>query len=328
MHSALLPVVSYAADSNSPEEVYLLEDGLALWFAVLHMASGPSPQLFSLYTLLPPVLDNGYEHLEISMKILETYLLLGGNEFMAEHATSVAQLFGKVIGNVKDEGTMLVLRPMQTLLQLFPKEGPALLEPVLATIMGSLLSRLETDIINVAYISLFARIATSHPTFIPGFFERLSSNPQNISRQNLFAPFVEMWLDKIDNMGQARMRKMSTMGLCSLMPATEQILPFVQQIVVAGIGIIPDVDETRDAELSDFSSYFEDISESRSAAERQLQHIFKADIVTTIPLRPFLLQKIEESSKAHGAAFMSLVQSIDPIVLKFLDPPPPINKME
>ena len=52
---------------------YLLEDGLSLWLAVLHMSSSSSHDLLSIFTHIPPIIERSYEYLEICLNIIQTY---------------------------------------------------------------------------------------------------------------------------------------------------------------------------------------------------------------------------------------------------------------
>eukprot|EP00026_Physarum_polycephalum_P001064 Phypoly_transcript_01065.p1 GENE.Phypoly_transcript_01065~~Phypoly_transcript_01065.p1 ORF type:complete len:971 (+),score=137.37 Phypoly_transcript_01065:1-2913(+) len=274
-HTAILPVVNYSSHYNSADSVYLLEDGLLLWLAVLSHANASSPALLSLFPHLPEILDNTLEHLEVCMKILETYLLLGMTEFMHLHAASVADTFLKLIGNVSDEGTMFVLRALETLITLFPNESPPLLENVLRKILTLIFSNNETDVAITQYLSIFARIALQNVAFFLAFFDRVLQN----SGQNMLPAFLTKWMDKIDNMGQARMRKLSGLGFSSLLVATGpragDILQGLQMIVSAMIGLIPDTDASPE-DSYELGTFDNEASTSGSAAERQLHTVRSA----------------------------------------------------
>jgi len=299
----------------------LLEDGLSLWSAVVHLASSSSPALLSLFSRLPPILETTLEHLEVCMKILETYLLLGMSDFMSAYAASVADIFLKVLGNVNDDGTMFVLRALETLLLLFPLEAPPLLENVLYKITSLVLSDQETDVAVTHYLSIFARIALQNPSFFLSLFDRLTQSPSNTFGPSLFPTFLGKWLDKIDNMGQPRMRKLSGLGFSTLLastgPRSAEVLQGVPTIVSAMIGLIPDTTDSKD-DYSEFGYFDNEPSTSGSAAERQLHSLMKNDPVNTLSLRPYLIQKIEEGVKVHGPPFQALLNSVDPVILKGL----------
>lgn len=55
MH-CLLPVVAYSTDSEQPAHVYLLEDALALWQAMIESLSQANPQVLQLLNNMPQLL--------------------------------------------------------------------------------------------------------------------------------------------------------------------------------------------------------------------------------------------------------------------------------
>jgi hypothetical protein len=237
-------------------------------------------------------------------------------EFMNLHAASVADIFLKLIGNTSDEGTMFVLRVLETLITLFPTESPPLLENVLLKILHLILADTETDVAVTHYLSIFARIALQNVSFFLAFFDKLHN-----SGQNVLPSFLNKWMDKIDNMGQARMRKLSGLGFSSLLVATgpraTDILLGLQMIVSSMIGLIPDTDAPPE-ESYELGAFDNETSTSASAAERQLHAMVKNDPVTTLTLRAFLLQKISEGIKVHGPPFQASLNTIDPVILKGL----------
>lgn len=51
------------------------------------------------------------------MKIVSSYVLLGGAEFLQQHAAGVVKMFDLVIGNVKEKGMMCTLPVVDLLIQ-------------------------------------------------------------------------------------------------------------------------------------------------------------------------------------------------------------------
>ena len=57
--------------------------------------------------------------MQICTRILDRYILVGGSRFLSMYIQQVAALFEATIGNLKDEGTILTLKPLDTLIQLY-----------------------------------------------------------------------------------------------------------------------------------------------------------------------------------------------------------------
>ena len=60
----LLPVVAYSTNTEEPAHVYLLEDSLALWQAMIESLSQPNPQvlqsILQLLTNMPQLLGKSH----------------------------------------------------------------------------------------------------------------------------------------------------------------------------------------------------------------------------------------------------------------------------
>lgn len=132
LHEMIGPVLAYATDPDQREALSLLEDGLQLWLAVLRNAPAMTPELMTLFANVPKILSGGFEHLAACVRLLEAYVLLGGADFLSAHGASVVFALQTTVGNVREEGMLLVLRAVEMILVLFPTEAPALLEALLA----------------------------------------------------------------------------------------------------------------------------------------------------------------------------------------------------
>ncbi len=116
---------------------------------------------------------------------------------MAAYGNSAAEIFFNVVGTINDDGkhifmlfffsflifpclgTVFVLKALETLLTLYPREAPVLIEKVLNKILNLTLSDSESDVAITHYLSIFARIALQNMEF----FVSLLFNP---CRRNYF----------------------------------------------------------------------------------------------------------------------------------------------
>lgn len=56
MQPLVVRVVDLSCDVTQEGHVYLLEDGLELWLALLENASEPTPEIMDLFRNMPPLL--------------------------------------------------------------------------------------------------------------------------------------------------------------------------------------------------------------------------------------------------------------------------------
>lgn len=99
----ILPLIRDSVQPNSEALVYLLEEALDLWSAVIQQTPSayppPSEELLSLSSCLLPLLDLGSESLRQSLDILESYILISPNtillpSFLGPLLTSLSLLIG------------------------------------------------------------------------------------------------------------------------------------------------------------------------------------------------------------------------------------------
>ena len=55
--------------------------------------------------------------LQAAMSIIESYILLGGADFLRLHASGVVKIFDIVVGNVKERGMLCTLPVIDSLIQ-------------------------------------------------------------------------------------------------------------------------------------------------------------------------------------------------------------------
>jgi hypothetical protein len=87
-HSAFLPLIRDSVQPGSETMVYLLEDALDLWAAVLQQSPSanptPSAELLSLVQSLLPLLDTGAESLRQILELAESHILLSPMYIISE----------------------------------------------------------------------------------------------------------------------------------------------------------------------------------------------------------------------------------------------------
>lgn len=105
----LLPVVATATDLDNDAHVYLLEDGIDLWMAVMENAAKMSPQLLQLWARVPALLDRTSEHLQLCLQITKAYLLLGPVQFLEAHGRQLVATLDDTLTDIRPEGELQVL---------------------------------------------------------------------------------------------------------------------------------------------------------------------------------------------------------------------------
>jgi len=86
IHSMVLPIIQGALEPGSETQVYLLEDALELWSAILTVAYSPlAPQLLSLFPLVFHVLEMENESPTKALRIIESYMLSSPSHMLQDN---------------------------------------------------------------------------------------------------------------------------------------------------------------------------------------------------------------------------------------------------
>eukprot|EP00850_Spirogloea_muscicola_P009002 SM000049S16773 [mRNA] locus=s49:579453:591318:+ [translate_table: standard] len=323
----LFPILHHSTDITLPDELNLLEDGMQLWLVTLRNAPTMVPQILSLFSHLVPVMERNFDHLQVAMKITESYILLGGADFLHHHAASVVSILELVIGNVKEKGSLVTLPVVDVLILCFPAEAPPALETVLQKLLYiSVGGQPESDIVIAAAVAVLTRVLLQNPAYFvqllssPSTTELLKSQlaPQSTSSIPLLL-FLDSWLDKIDSMSQPAKRKLSALALCIILSFKDaEILDRLDQILGACMSMLSQSEGDKDGQHVSYDYWptglLEDESpESEFARRRQVS---AADPVHTLSLKPLLKEKLQECSSVHGESrFREAMSRLHPSLL-------------
>lgn len=191
----MIPLIRYSTDVKIPHTVYLLEDGLTLWESTINQTPQMSQELLDIFPHIPTIIELSLENTRIIMNIVDQYLVLGKGEFLKAYIQPLIHIFNLVVANAKDQAIVWTLKPMETLLILFPQQAPNALAPVLQKIFVLIItSGEEADLIIPHYINIFARILFQNPHFFESFISTLAQLEQ---KSDLLITFLEIWLQKV-----------------------------------------------------------------------------------------------------------------------------------
>uniref|UniRef100_A0A0E0LQ50 Importin N-terminal domain-containing protein n=1 Tax=Oryza punctata TaxID=4537 RepID=A0A0E0LQ50_ORYPU len=127
----LIPILQSGINVDSPDALNLLEDSVLLWETTLLNAPSIVSQLLDLFPYLVGIVNRSFDHLEVTINIIEDYIIFGGSEFLKRHGASLANILDTIVGNVNDKGLLTALPIIDLLIQLFPQEAPPLISSAL-----------------------------------------------------------------------------------------------------------------------------------------------------------------------------------------------------
>eukprot|EP00271_Cylindrocystis_brebissonii_P019770 TRINITY_DN6200_c0_g1_i2.p1 TRINITY_DN6200_c0_g1~~TRINITY_DN6200_c0_g1_i2.p1 ORF type:complete len:451 (-),score=102.92 TRINITY_DN6200_c0_g1_i2:173-1402(-) len=327
-YDLLFPILRYSTDITQPDELNMLEDGMQLWLTTLRHAPAMVPPLLHLFPNLIPIMERNFDHMMVAMKLLESYILIGGSEFLGHHGQSAVKLLDSVIGNVKEKGLMVALNVIDTLIQCFPQEAPPVLEQVLQKLLLIAVAGSESDLVRATCAALLARVLLQNAAAFGQLLTRpLPAAALTLQRspKPLLIIFLDVWLDKLDSLSSVAKRKLSALGLCMVVTLPEpQVLDRLEQIVSACTGVLHETEGTSEHSNGSAQGYDywaadagdDDSTEVSGSESLRRKHVFSIDPVNTLSVAHLLKQQLQSCAAVHGeAAVKAATEKVHPSVL-------------
>lgn len=113
--------LSYAT-SASDESAYLCQHGLTLWCALMQSSATLSPHMVEMFkTNLPRIFSADlvgadYTELRTTLSLIESYIIVGGLEFVASMGDTIAALLHLTVGQVRPRAAPHAVRPIEVVL--------------------------------------------------------------------------------------------------------------------------------------------------------------------------------------------------------------------
>eukprot|EP01125_Pyxidicula_operculata_P012132 TRINITY_DN3983_c0_g1_i1.p1 TRINITY_DN3983_c0_g1~~TRINITY_DN3983_c0_g1_i1.p1 ORF type:complete len:984 (-),score=203.37 TRINITY_DN3983_c0_g1_i1:107-3019(-) len=318
----LISVIMYCVNIDDPISSLYITDGLSLWLAVVHEASSITEGLLTLYPYLLKILSKTYDHIIVSMKIVESYILLGGNLFVEKYLSDTLQMLYKILSDIRDKGMIVSIKPIETLLLLYPQQIPPLITDILQTLLQLLFAPSEPVRIKVNIIGVFSRLLLQNSNEFFSFFQKMTA--LNTTGNNLFLTYLPTVLELIDNMAEPSRRKASVLSLLILLGIPEVIndavlgqhIPTIVDAAVSVIydeegGTAPDLDVQPDiSDEDDDELYVTPTRMTPTKNSQEWRQLYNKDPVNFVPTRTFLLEKLNTLKSINAGLFVQLVQTV------------------
>ncbi|GAQ92680.1 Nuclear transport receptor KAP120 (importin beta superfamily) [Klebsormidium nitens] len=329
-HPVVLPILRYSTDVTQPDEVNMLEDGMLLWQTVLRHTPAVTLDLVNLFPHLEAVMEKSFDHLPAAMSILESYILLGGAQFLQLHAQRVAHIFELVVGNIKEKGYAAALPAVDLLIQCFPMESPAVIEPTLQKLLAIVLGTMkESELVKAAAAAVLARVLLQNTAFFLDFLPRAATAIPALT-QSAKAPlfvYVDCLLEKFDSMTTAPRRKLCALALCAVLPLKENaVLERLEQIVSASTGVFHETDGDTEAVPyeSDYGAVCGTANGSLGASQEgehvRRRQVYETDPTNILNVGLVVLKQLAACKSVHGeSTFNSAMARMHPQILAQLN---------
>jgi len=258
--------------------VYLIEDGLELWLSLIRASPTYSIEIRDLFPLLITfVLSRSFDHLRVSLLIIESYALLGTIVFLTEFIQIVGSCFQSIVGNVRDRGHLALCECLDTIIQLISVNNKnhehdyiLVLHPIFVNFMTIVKNERETDVLRASIMSILCRIACNFPSVFDSLL--VSSDSHDISKA------LELMIDLCDAMYLTSRRKLAVLAMCSSVIRYQNVDVVIEKnlisILKVAVQVISEIDEEETSRASiekEFGSGNEKVIGSVSALEYEDQ---------------------------------------------------------
>ncbi|KAJ4842191.1 hypothetical protein Tsubulata_031465 [Turnera subulata] len=327
-YNMLLPILQHGIDINSPDELNLLEDSMLLWETTLSHAPAMVPQLLAFFPCLVDIMERSFDHLEVAVKIIEDYVILGGTEFLRMHATSIAKLLDMIVGNVNDRGLLSTLPVIDMLIQCFPIEVPPLISSTLQKIIAICLSGREDvdpskSAVKASSAAILARILVMNTDYLA----QLTAEPSLTSllqqagipvEENILLCLADIWLDKVDHVSSNRRKtfglalaKILLLRLPQVLDKLDQILSVCASVILGGSDDSTEENSSGDV-MSPGRSHCEGIVPSKELRRRQIKF---SDPINQLSLENSVKENLQTCATIHGDSFHATISRMHPAAM-------------
>ncbi|KAJ5084640.1 hypothetical protein NUU61_009219 [Penicillium alfredii] len=252
-HSLILPLIQSSVEPGSETIVYLLDEALDLWSAIMVQTPAPaSPEILSLLPSLFPILEQGTDSAPQALHIVESYILLAPQEVLSDrNRFQLLVSFEALLQSTTKQRIGVIPRLVETMIRgaeavdggsesTYHVISRSLLDSsFLCALLEGLYSAHEASqttgpnrkissvvgVVETDYFSVLARLALANPTI----FASAVAAATNSTEEHCLTWLLTEWFLHYDNIGSVNQKKLHALGLTQLLalqgPATNPSHP-------------------------------------------------------------------------------------------------------
>ncbi|KAK1149495.1 hypothetical protein N8T08_005044 [Aspergillus melleus] len=240
-HSLILPLIQNSVEPGSETIIYLLDEALELWSAILMQTPTPaSPEILALIPALFPILEAATDSAPQALQIAESYIFLAPQEILGDRIRlPLLASFEALLKSTTKQRLGIVPRLVELMVRgaeavdggsentynvitrslLDSSFLPALLEGLYSAHEASQTTgpnRKQSSVYGVVetdYFSVLARLALAHPKI----FASAVASATNTSEEQALIWILTEWFLHYDNIGSTNQKKLHALALTQLL---------------------------------------------------------------------------------------------------------------
>ncbi|KAK0087433.1 hypothetical protein PV326_005190 [Microctonus aethiopoides] len=218
----IVSMIGLSCDLNQDAHVYLLEDGLELWLAVLENATVLTTGMRDLFRNMPALLDCGLDLVTLgpALNVIQAYVLLSPREFIGEWGIPIVKGIKSILMDLRVQEVAPVIALMELILKVASERGAQLIKTLLGRIFEIVYFD-EDDALRVMNASLvvIARVLISSPDVFAQVVSELTRKIGNEqTEETVLGRLIDIWLRYMSNsVSEKKWLKCLAIALCSLL---------------------------------------------------------------------------------------------------------------
>jgi hypothetical protein len=311
-------------DKTQPKlKLELDEDALNLWRTALrntHTIQPVQPGQEGLFQLAPiaiALLASNLDLLGSVLSIIESYIILGGQEFFQQYSFDLHHAFSRCLSQANPINVKDLLRSIQLMLQIVPTEyweEPMHQSKLFWEMLRTVNDGKGNELVLIEYIYVFARLVLQDA---PAFARLMSytASSYDIVEIQLYDKLMQQWWQKFDNMAEPRHRKLVAMSYAALLPIghPEIIKRLGGEIFNVWLDVLGEMKEAVESDDEGQAQHLhlywkQPGSEPPSIVlrdtegtleEAKRRQLYESDPVQATKLTTYLAAKLREAKRAH-----------------------------
>ncbi|XP_066590935.1 importin-11 [Prorops nasuta] len=309
LQSLVVSAIAISCDVSNEEHVYLLEDGLELWLALLGNVQAPTPVIMELFKNMPAILENSSDNLKMCLLITQGYILLSPNEFLSQHGAAVIEVLKSIVSDMCSEGLNVILDLLEIAFQAVPHQSVHLIRPLLLKIFQNIYSYTEIDVNNEVprFLFIMSRVLLYSKECFVQIIREFARQIEEPNEEVIVKKMVSLWINWFNYIFPLERKKLLSLALLSFMGENPSecfaIFQSVITIVIETLNDITDFDTDEDWQLIDSLTISDEPSPSDSSwSEHALRRkrLDFSDPVHRISLTVYLQTQLRSIKEVIG----------------------------
>ncbi|XP_003744438.1 importin-11 [Galendromus occidentalis] len=323
-----LSIIAHSVNPDEPQQVFLLEEALDLWRAVLEAVREGDPEtnfcLLELTRFILPIVEMGSDHLEAITGILKLHIVLFKMDFLQRYPEQLRDVLCSSFVELNITGCMLILKVVDMAIRVAPVESVKLFYPLIGYALEEIVEESHTrEYTNVSF-SIWCRVLLYAEVAAMDLLRDRAAAKQSTPEAQMRL-VMDCWMKKMGNISVVQTQKLMAITLLRLLVDywnwSDIMYKNVCAIALAVCELLNDITEVaEDGTQTDSLLIPADSPESvnaeveldQSCHSARMFQIIKKDVAHTIVLSDFLLHQMRALAEKVGPQkFEEVLQEID-----------------